>query len=251
MAPDIRISHLSVRYGMTEALKEVSVEFPGGRVIALIGPSGCGKTTFLRAINRMVDRAPGVSVSGTVEVGDLDVRDPRTDVADLRRRVGMVFQSPTPFPFTIFDNVAYGPRLHGITEPRRLRTVVEESLQEAALWDEVRGKLRRSALALSGGQQQRLCIARALAVKPDVLLLDEPTAALDPVSTDKIEELVLRLRGRFTILMVTHNLQQAARISDYTAFFHRGEMVELGPTKKIFTTPHDPRTEEYLTGRYE
>lgn len=252
MVPELRVESLSVWYDRQQALKDVSVTVPAGAVIALIGPSGCGKSTFLRAINRLIEEsAPRFRVSGGIHVADLDVYHPSTDVNELRRRVGMVFQSPNPFPFSIFDNVAYGPRLKGVADSGALRRIVERSLKQAALWDEVRGKLRRSAMALSGGQQQRLCIARALAVDPEVLLMDEPTASLDPLSTTKIEELVADLRGRYTILMVTHNLRQAARISDFTAFFAEGTIVEVGDTRQIFTAPQDPRTEQYLTGRYE
>lgn len=252
MGPDIRIAHLSVWYDRSQALKDISLSVPAGTVLALIGPSGCGKSTLLRTINRLIDESmPRPRISGQVVVGDRDVYAATTDVSDLRRRVGMVFQTPNPFPFSIFDNVAYGPRLQGITSAADLRRIVEQSLTQAALWDEVRGKLRRPALSLSGGQQQRLCIARALAVNPDVLLMDEPTASLDPVSTTKIEELVGNLRGRYTILMVTHNLRQAARISDRTAFFAEGRLIEVGDTRQIFTAPADARTERYLTGRYE
>ncbi|MCY0864671.1 MAG: phosphate ABC transporter ATP-binding protein PstB [Sulfobacillus sp.] len=249
--PSIEVDKLSVWYGSQRALAKVSLRIPAGHVLALIGPSGCGKTTFLRTLNRMVERTPGVRIAGRVTIGSMDVLAPGLDLPALRRKVGMVFQSPNPFPFTIFDNVAYGPRIAGMTDPHALRLIVEKSLKQASLWDEVRGKLRRSALTLSGGQQQRLCIARALAVEPDVLLMDEPTAALDPVSTAKIEELIRVLRSRYTIVVVTHNLQQAARISDYTAFFAGGELIEVGPTRKMFTAPDDPRTEAYLTGRYE
>jgi phosphate transport system ATP-binding protein len=231
-------------------LRQISLEAAGGEVLALIGPSGCGKSTFLRALNRLVEETPGAHVTGRVFLGETNIYSSAVDVTELRRRVGMVFQAPNPFPFSIFDNVAYGPRLRGVSDAAELRRIVERSLQEAALWDEVRGKLRRPALTLSGGQQQRLCIARALAVRPEVLLLDEPTAALDPVSTEKIEELVSNLRGRYTIVMVTHNLRQAARVSDRTAFFDDGSLVEVGLTRQIFTAPRDPRTEQYLTGRY-
>jgi phosphate transport system ATP-binding protein len=243
------VQNLSVWYDRQPALKNVSLDVAPGHVLAIIGPSGCGKSTFLRTLNRMLDRAPGVHMQGVVRIGAIDVLDRATDATTLRRQVGMVFQTPNPFPFTIFDNVAYGPRLAGITDVGRLRQLVEQSLKKAALWDEVRGKLRRPALALSGGQQQRLCIARALAVSPEVLLMDEPTAALDPVSTRKIEALIRELSGHYTIVLVTHNLQQAARVSDFTAFFSGGELVEVGPTRKIFTAPDDSRTEDYLTGR--
>ncbi|MCL8206660.1 MAG: phosphate ABC transporter ATP-binding protein PstB [Actinomycetia bacterium] len=249
MAPDIRVRDLKVWYGTQPALKGITLDVAGGSVLAVIGPSGCGKSTFLRVLNRLVDRAPGVRLAGSVRIGDLDVLDPRVDLVELRRRVGMVFQQPNPFPFSIYDNVVYGPRLHGITHPGTLRAIAEDSLRQASLWDEVRGKLRRPASTLSGGQQQRLCLARALAVRPDVLLMDEPTSALDPVSTARIEELITTLKGRYTIVLVTHNLQQAARVSDHTAFFAAGELVEIGPTPLMFTAPRDRRTEDYLTGR--
>lgn len=252
MPPDIQVRDLSVWYDRHRALKDITLAQPAGSVLALIGPSGCGKSTFLRSMNRLIEEsAPKCRITGDVYVGDTRVYQPTTDVSALRRRVGMVFQSPNPFPFSIFDNVAYGPRLSGVTDGGALRRIVEQSLKQAALWDEVRGKLRRSALALSGGQQQRLCIARALAVEPEVLLMDEPTASLDPLSTAKIEELVADLRGRFTILMVTHNLRQAARVSDLTAFLADGRLVEMGDTRKIFTAPKERLTEQYLTGRYE
>lgn len=251
MPPAVLTEQLSVWYDRHQALRQVSLAVEAGEVLALIGPSGCGKSTFLRAINRLLDDVPRIRVAGRVMVGDTDVYRHDLDVTELRRRVGMVFQNPNPFPFSIFDNVAYGLRLTGKTDATRLRSVVEASLKQAALWDEVRGKLRRPALTLSGGQQQRLCIARALAVGPNVLLMDEPTASLDPLSTSRIEELVGHLRGQYTILMVTHNLRQAARVSDRTAFFAKGELIEVGPTRQIFTAPHDSRTEQYLTGRYE
>lgn len=251
MPPDISVSDLSVWYDRQRALSNAGLEVAGGKVLALIGPSGCGKSTLLRALNRLVEEAPKVRVTGRVLVGGDDIYAPKVDIAHLRRRVGMVFQTPNPFPFSVFDNVAYGPRLFGTVDGAKLRHIVEQSLKKAALWDEVRGKLRRSAMALSGGQQQRLCIARALAVGPEVLLMDEPTASLDPLSTARIEELVADLREDYTIVMVTHNLRQAARISDTTAFFADGRPVEVGPTRQIFTAPHNPKTEQYLTGRYE
>ena len=251
VAPVVRTEQLSIWYQRHQALKQVTLEVEPGEVMALIGPSGCGKSTLLRSINRLLDDIAGMRVAGQVMVGDMDVYRRDIDVTELRRKVGMVFQQANPFPFSIFDNVAYGLRLLGISDAARLRSVVEASLEKAALWDEVRGKLRRPALTLSGGQQQRLCIARALAVGPEVLLMDEPTAALDPLSTSRIEELVTRLRGQYTILMVTHNLRQAARVSDRTAFLAKGELIEVGPTRRIFTAPQDPRTEEYLTGRYD
>lgn len=251
MPPGIITDKLSVFYDRHPALRQVSLTVNPGEVLALIGPSGCGKSTWLRAINRLLDGVAGVRVSGRVWVGEEDVYQPSVDVSQLRRRVGMVFQTPNPFPFTIFENVAYGLKLQGKPSAHELRRVVEQSLKQAALWDEVRGKLRRPALSLSGGQQQRLCIARALAVGPEVLLMDEPTASLDPLSTERIEELVHALKGDYTILLVTHNLRQAARVSDRTAFFARGELIEVGPTRQIFTAPADARTEAYLTGRYE
>lgn len=249
--PDIAVNNLSVWYRGQPALTDVTFQLEGGRVLAVIGPSGCGKSTFLRVLNRMVDRDPGVKVTGRVSIGEFDVLGGAVDIARLRRRVGMVFQRPNPFPFSIFDNVAYGPRLFGVRAPGKLRQVVEDSLKRAALWDEVRGKLGRPANSLSGGQQQRLCIARALAVNPDVLLMDEPTAALDPLSAAKIEELVVTLKGEYSVVLVTHNFRQAARVSDYTGFFYDGTLVEMGPTRAMFTAPRDPRTEQYLTGRYE
>jgi phosphate transport system ATP-binding protein len=251
VAPDVRAEHLSVWYGAQPALSDVTLNIPGGAVLSVIGPSGCGKSTLLRVMNRLVDHAPGVRYAGRLFVGDLDVLGAAVDVVQVRRRVGMVFQQPNPFPFSIFDNVAYGPRLMGVRDPQRLREIVESALRQAALWDEVRGKLRRPAQQLSGGQQQRLCLARALAVGPEVLLMDEPTSALDPVSTARIEELITALKGRYTIVLVTHNLQQAARVSDLTAFLKGGALIEIGPTPLIFTAPRDRRTEEYLTGRAE
>lgn len=250
-APALKVRHLSVQFGEQVALSDVSLDLEGGQVLALIGPSGCGKSTFLRVLNRLVDRSPEVRYAGEVELGGIPIFDPDTDLVALRRSVGMVFQQPSAFPFSVFDNVAYGPRLQGIRSANRLRNLVESSLKKAALWDEVRGKLRRPAASLSGGQQQRLCIARALAVSPRALLLDEPTAALDPLSTAKIEELILSLRGDYTLVLVTHNLQQAARVSDVTAFFRQGRLIEMAPTREMFTAPKCAETEEYLTGRYE
>lgn len=251
MPPAIVVDRLSVWYDGVAALRRISLTVPGGAVLAVIGPSGCGKSTFLRVLNRLIDRVPGVRWEGQVYIGEDPVLSERTDLTRLRQRVGMVFQRPNPFPFSIFDNVAYGPRLHGVHDPKALRQVVEASLKKAALWDEVRGKLRRPAATLSGGQQQRLCLARALAVDPEVLLMDEPTSALDPVAAARIEELVVELKGRYTMVVVTHNLQQAARISDFTAFLQKGELVEVGETRSMFTAPRDRRTEEYLTGRLE
>ncbi len=245
-----QISNLNLYYGPTQALKDVSIDLPESSVTAFIGPSGCGKSTFLRCLNRMNDFIPRCRVDGRVLLDGTDIYAPGTDVISLRRRVGMVFQKPNPFPTSIFDNVAYGPRLHGVTDRSTLEGIVRQSLEGAALWDEVRDKLSSPALSLSGGQQQRLCIARAIAVQPEVLLMDEPTSALDPMSTARIEELVRELKTKYTVIIVTHNMQQAARISDLTAFFLLGEMVEAGPTQDIFTSPADRRTEDYITGRF-
>ena len=233
-----------------QALKDVSVNIPEHAITALIGPSGCGKSTFLKTLNRMNDLIPGVVIKGDVKYRGSDIFAPSTDVCELRREIGMVFQKPNPFPMSIYDNIAYGPRTHGIRSRAKLDTLVEESLRGAALWDEVKDRLRKSALGLSGGQQQRLCIARALAVKPQILLMDEPTSALDPISTAKIEELALQLKQNYTIIMVTHNMQQAVRISDCTAFFLLGELIEFGATDTIFSQPQDKRTEDYITGRF-
>jgi len=251
MPPEIQIEGLSVFYDRHRALDKVDLTIASGEVLALIGPSGSGKSTLLRALNRLWDDRTVMRVTGRVFVDRTNIYGSDIDVTEVRRKVGMVFQSPNPFPFSIFDNVAYGLRLQGMTDSAQLRQVVEQSLQQAALWDEVRGKLRRSAAALSGGQQQRLCIARALAVGPEVLLMDEPTASLDPLSAARIEELIGDLRVHYTIVVVTHNLRQAARVSDRTAFFQGGVLVEVGPTRQIFTAPSDSRTEDYLTGRYE
>jgi phosphate ABC transporter, ATP-binding protein len=244
------ISNLNLHYGTTRALKDVKVDLPENSVTAFIGPSGCGKSTFLRCLNRMNDFIPGCRIEGRVLLDGTDIYAPETDVIALRRRVGMVFQKPNPFPASIYDNVAYGPRLHGTTDRAGLDEIVRQSLEGAALWDEVRDKLLSPATSLSGGQQQRLCIARAIAVEPEVLLMDEPTSALDPMSTARIEELVRELKTKYTVIIVTHNMQQAARISDLTAFFLLGEMVETGPTQDIFTSPVDRRTEDYITGRF-
>ncbi len=249
--PAVALDHVSLWYGAERALQDVSLTVESGQVMAVIGPSGCGKSTLLRVVNRLVERTPGVRVAGRVAVGGEDVLGREVSLEALRRRVGMVFQQPNPFPFSIYDNVAYGLRIRGERDPARLRARVQAALREAGLWDEVRGKLARPARALSGGQQQRLCIARALAVEPEVLLMDEPTAALDPLSTARIEELMDRLRGRYTVLLVTHNLQQAARVSDQTALLYRGGLVEAGPTPELFTAPKAARTEQYLTGRLE
>jgi len=249
----IKVERYSLYYGSFCALREVDVQIPARRITALIGPSGCGKSSFLRSLNRMNDLIPNVRVEGRIWIDREDIFS--TDVVELRRRVGMVFQRPNPFPKSVFDNVAYGPRAHGLRDRARLAEIVERSLRDAALWDEVKDNLHKSALALSGGQQQRLCIARALAVQPEVLLMDEPTSALDPIATLKIEELLQTLKRRYTVVIVTHNIQQAARISDYTAFFMMDEarawrLVAFGPTREIFTTPKDRRTEDYITGRF-
>ena len=248
MSDIITVQDLNLWYGAAQALHHVSMEIPEKSITALIGPSGCGKSTFLKTLNRMNDLIPGVRVTGSVLYKEQDVF--AMDVSQLRREVGMVFQKPNPFPMSIYDNVAYGPRTHGIRNKVRLDDIVEQSLRSAAIWDEVKDRLKKNALGLSGGQQQRLCIARALAVEPQVLLMDEPTSALDPISTSKIEELAIELKERYTIVIVTHNMQQAARISDRTAFFLLGELVEYGDTEQIFAQPRDKRTEDYITGRF-
>ena len=241
---------LNLYYGENHALKNIMIDLPERQITALIGPSGCGKSTFLRTINRMNDLIPGVKITGSLTYRWEEVYAPGRDVTDLRRRIGMVFQKANPFPMSIYDNVAYGPRTHGIRNRVKLDEIVEQSLRGAAIWEEVKDRLKKSALGLSGGQQQRLCIARALAVKPDVLLMDEATSALDPISTSKIEDLASELKKDYTIIMVTHNMQQAARISDNTAFFLMGELVEFGETEQIFSMPQDKRTEDYITGRF-
>jgi phosphate transport system ATP-binding protein len=248
--PKITVRGLTVRYGTTVALEDVSLDVPAGRVTALIGPSGCGKSTFLRCLNRMNDTIPGVRITGDVRLDGEPIYAPHVDPVALRRRVGMVFQKSNPFPKSIFDNVAFGPRVHGLRDRVRLHEVVERSLRQAALWDEVADRLDRPALDLSGGQQQRLCIARALAVEPEVLLMDEPASALDPIATAKIEELIHELTVRYTIVIVTHNMQQAARVSDITAYFYLGRLIECGPTERVFTNPERPETEDYITGRF-
>ena len=241
---------LCLWYSATQALNNINIDIPEHRITALIGPSGCGKSTFLKTLNRMNDLIPGVKITGEVTYDGKNIFDPAVDVNELRKEVGMVFQKPTPFPMSIYDNIAYGPRTHGIRNRAMLDEIVERSLRSAAIWDEVRDRLKKNALGLSGGQQQRLCIARALAVEPKVLLMDEPTSALDPISTSKIEELALQLKEKYTIIIVTHNMQQAVRISDNTAFFLLGELVEAGTTEKIFSQPSDKRTEDYITGRF-
>ncbi len=246
----ITAKDLCLWYGSFQALKNVNIEIPANSITALIGPSGCGKSTFLKTLNRMNDLVPGVKIEGTVAYGGQDIFAPTVDVNDLRKEIGMVFQKPNPFPMSVYDNIAYGPRTHGIKSKVQLDEIVEEALQGAAIWDEVKDRLKKSALGLSGGQQQRLCIARALAVKPKVLLMDEPTSALDPISTSKIEDLTQQLKKEYTIIMVTHNMQQAVRISDNTAFFLLGELVEYGQTEKMFSMPRDKRTEDYITGRF-
>ncbi len=240
----------SVFYGSKEAVCKVSLGIRAGQVTAIIGPSGCGKSTFLRAINRMNDLIPGCRASGTLSLGGEDVYGPWVDVTTLRRRVGMVFQKPNPFPKSVFENVAYGARIHGTRNRRALSEIVERSLRRAALWDEVKDRLSQNALGLSGGQQQRLCIARAIAVDPEILLMDEPTSALDPQATSRIEDLIGELRGSYTVIVVTHNMQQAARISDFTAFLYEGELIEYGLTMRIFSDPEQKRTEDYISGRF-
>ena len=246
----LQSKNLDLFYGDHQALKGISMDIPEKQITALIGPSGCGKSTFMKTINRMNDLVPGVTIKGQLLYRDQDIYAPEVDVTWLRKRIGMVFQKPNPFPMSIYDNVAYGPRTHGVRNRVKLDELVEESLRAAAIWDEVKDRLKKSALGLSGGQQQRLCIARALAVKPEVLLMDEATSALDPISTSKIEDLAAELKEHYTIVMVTHNMQQAARISDKTAFFLLGELVEFGDTEQLFSMPRDKRTEDYITGRF-
>lgn len=241
---------LCLWYGEHQALKKINIEIPKKSITALIGPSGCGKSTFLKTLNRMNDLIPSVTITGEIYYREDDIFAHHVDVNELRKQIGMVFQKPNPFPMSIYDNVAYGPRTHGITNRALLDEVVEKALRGAAIWGEVKDRLKKNALGLSGGQQQRLCIARALAVEPDVLLMDEPTSALDPISTSKIEELVMELKKDYTIVMVTHNMQQAVRVSDYTAFFLLGELVEFGETDSIFEQPQDKKTEDYITGRF-
>ena len=248
--PIVSIEGLSLWYGEKRALKNISMAVPAQRITAYIGPSGCGKSTLLRCFNRMNDLVDGVRIEGKIRIGGIDVYDPGLDVTELRKRVGMVFQKSNPFPKSIYENAAYSPRILGVRHRHELAAIVERSLRRAALWDEVSDRLKDSALGLSGGQQQRLCIARALAVEPEVLLMDEPCSALDPIATAKIEELMLDLKQEYTIVIVTHNMQQAARVSDYTGFMLLGELVEFGVTKDLFTNPRDRRTEDYITGRF-
>ena len=243
------IKNTNLHYGNFHALKNINMEIPEKKVTAFIGPSGCGKSTLLKTLNRMNDLVEGVKIEGEIKLDGKDIYKD-TDIIDLRKRVGMVFQQPNPFPMSIYDNIAYGPRTHGIKKKSELDDIVEKSLGDSAIWDDVKDRLKKNALGLSGGQQQRICIARALAVKPDVILMDEPTSALDPISTLKIEDLVVELKKDYTIIMVTHNMQQASRVSDYTSFFLMGEVVEFNETDKIFNTPQDKRTEDYITGRF-
>lgn len=246
----ITVRDLCLWYGNMQALKNIQIDIPEKSITALIGPSGCGKSTFLKTLNRMNDLIPGVRITGEVRYGGADIFEAGMNVSELRRQIGMVFQKPNPFPMSIYDNVAYGPRTHGIKSKSKLDDIVERSLRNAAIWDEVKDRLKKSALGISGGQQQRLCIARALAVEPHVLLMDEPTSALDPISTSKIEDLAVELKKDYTIIMVTHNMQQAARVSDKTAFFLLGEMIEYDETESLFSQPKDKRTEDYITGRF-
>ena len=250
MSSVITVKDMCLWYGQVQALKNININIEEKSITALIGPSGCGKSTFLKSLNRMNDLVPGVKITGDLRYRGEDIFDPKLNVNELRRNIGMVFQKPNPFPMSIYDNIAYGPRTHGITSRAKLDEIVENSLKDAAIWNEVKDNLKKSALSLSGGQQQRLCIARALAVEPDVLLMDEPTSALDPISTSKIEELASELKSQYTIVMVTHNMQQAVRVSDYTAFFLLGDLIEYGETQKIFEQPKDKRTEDYITGRF-
>lgn len=246
----IKIENMDLYYGDFHALKSINLDIPAKEITAFIGPSGCGKSTLLKSLNRMNDMVEGCRITGKITLDGQDIYDPKTDVNLLRKKVGMVFQKPNPFPMSIYDNIAYGPRTHGITKRSKLDEIVETSMKNAAIWDEMKGNLKKSALALSGGQQQRLCIARALAVQPDVLLMDEPTSALDPISTSKIEDCVTDLKDRYTIVIVTHNMQQAVRISDKTVFFLLGEIMEAGDTDQVFSNPKNKKTEAYITGRF-
>lgn len=246
----LSVENLCLWYGSHQALKDINIEIPEKSITALIGPSGCGKSTFLKTLDRMNDLIPDVKITGSVRYKGEDIFDPSVDVSELRRQVGMVFQKPNPFPMSIYDNIAYGPRTHGVKNKAKLDEIVEKSLRGAAIWDEVKDRLKKNALGLSGGQQQRLCIARALAVEPEVLLMDEPTSALDPISTSKIEELAMELKEKYTIVIVTHNMQQAARVSDRTAFFYMGELVEYDQTQQMFLNPSKEATQNYVTGRF-
>ena len=250
MSEIITVKDMCLWYSQTQALKNININIEEKSITALIGPSGCGKSTFLKTLNRTNDLVPGVKITGDIRYRGKDIFSPDTDVNELRREIGMVFQKPNPFPMSIYDNIAYGPRTHGVRNKAKLDDIVERSLRGAAIWDEVKDRLKKSALGLSGGQQQRLCIARALAVEPDVLLMDEPTSALDPISTSKIEDLAIELKKKYTIIIVTHNMQQAVRISDNTAFFLLGDLIEYGNTEKMFESPEDKRTEDYITGRF-
>ncbi len=247
----IKVENMSFYYGDFKALNNINLDFLKNHVTALIGPSGCGKSTFLRCLNRMNDLIPDTKVEGRILFGDVDIYDPQIDVVELRKRIGMVFQKPNPFPKTIYENIAYAPRIHGIVNKGpQMDDLVEESLRKAGLWDEVKNRLTEVATNLSGGQQQRLCIARAIAMQPDILLMDEPASALDPIATQKIEDLIFELKKRYTIIIVTHSMQQAARVSDYTAFFYMGDLIEVGVTQEIFTQPAKKQTEDYITGRF-
>ena len=250
MDPILQVKDLDLWYGAHQALHSVSMDIPEKSITAFIGPSGCGKSTFLKTLNRMNDLVPGCRIEGEIDYGDQNIYDPTIDTTWLRKEIGMVFQKANPFPMSIYDNIAYGPRTHGIRSRARLDEIVEKSLRDAAIWDEVKDRLKKSALGLSGGQQQRLCIARALAVEPRVLLMDESTSALDPISTSKIEELAMELKNKYTVIMVTHNMQQAARVSDMTAFFLLGKLIEFGETEQVFSMPKEKQTEDYITGRF-
>ena len=250
MADAFTVKDMELYYGSFHALKNVNLNIASGEITAFIGPSGCGKSTFLKSLNRMNDLVEGCRITGDIRLMGEDIYDRNMDVSVLRRRVGMVFQKPNPFPMSVYDNIAYGPRTHGVRKKAELDEIVEKSLRDAAIWDELKDRLKKSALGLSGGQQQRLCIARALAVKPEVVLMDEPTSALDPISTSKIEDLVMDIKKEYTIVMVTHNMQQAVRVSDTTVFFLLGEIIESGATGQMFSVPKDKRTEDYITGRF-
>ena len=250
MADAFTVKDMDLYYGSFHALKNVNLNIASGEITAFIGPSGCGKSTFLKSLNRMNDLVEGCRITGDIRLMGEDIYDKNMDVSVLRRRVGMVFQKPNPFPMSVYDNIAYGPRTHGVRKKAELDEIVEKSLRDAAIWDELKDRLKKSALGLSGGQQQRLCIARALAVKPEVILMDEPTSALDPISTSKIEDLVMDIKKEYTIVMVTHNMQQAVRVSDTTVFFLLGEIIESGATGRMFSVPKDKRTEDYITGRF-